>query len=137
MPVFTNVNVRAEYMEAHRRVLIAENLIDLLEDLESKLTGPLFEKLKSHHTAYRKKIKEERSAKMDVGQIKMFRELLSKLDTPEGSGWEVFCKGYLHDKLMPIWEYVTDDLNVNFISLEPLMRVSASPDRSNGKLPLI
>ncbi len=119
VPVFTNVNVRVEYMENHRRILIAENLCDLLGDLESILKGPLplLERLKSHRKTYRQKIKEERSAKMDVGQIKIFRELLSEFDTPEGSGWELFCQGYLHSKLMPIWKFVTDDLNVNFISL--------------------
>ncbi len=39
--VVTNVNVRAEFLENHRRVLIAECLIDLLEDQGSELDGVL------------------------------------------------------------------------------------------------
>lgn len=76
VPPFTNVNVRAEFLENHRRVLIAECLIDFLEDFDSEIDGVLLEKLKAHRTSYRKKVLEEKSAKMDVGQIKNFRRYL-------------------------------------------------------------
>lgn len=52
IPVFTNVNVRAEFLENHRRVLIAECLIDFLEDMGLQLDGLLAEKLKGHRTSY-------------------------------------------------------------------------------------
>ena len=55
--IFTDVTVRAEFLENHRKVLIAECLIDLLEDLQDELTGLLLEKLKSHRTSYRSHIR--------------------------------------------------------------------------------
>jgi predicted nucleic acid-binding protein len=37
VPIFTNVNVRAEFLENHRRVLIGEALIDFLNEAEGEL----------------------------------------------------------------------------------------------------
>jgi hypothetical protein len=115
--ILTNVNVRAEFMENHRRVLIAECLIDFLEDMESDLDGPLLEKLKSHRTSYRRKIAEEKSAKVELNQIKNFRKLLASYQSPKGNGWEVFCRNYLHGKLAPIWQATQDVYELHFISL--------------------
>ena len=81
--VFTNVNVRAEFLENHRLILIAEFLIELLESMGSILDGVIFEKLKSHRTYFRKRVAEEKSAKMDMHQIKVFRSLLSKIQSPQ------------------------------------------------------
>jgi predicted nucleic acid-binding protein len=117
VPVFTNVNVRAEFLEGHRRVLIGELLIDFLEDMATDLEGPLREKLKSHRTIYRKKIEEEKSAKMDVNQIKNFRHLLASYQSPKGNGWDVFCRGHLLGKLAPIWKATQDVYALHFISL--------------------
>ena len=116
--LFTNINVRAEFLENHRRALIAECLIDLLEDEGANFDGVLLEKLKSHRTSFRRKIKEEKSAKMDIGQIKMFRQLLSQLhNDPNGSGWDLFCRKYLLKKIEPIWDATTEIYQLNFISL--------------------
>ncbi len=92
---FANVNVRAEFLEAHRRVLIGECLIELLEKMGPVLDGALLEKLKSHRTLYRKRVSEEKSVKMDVNQIKVFRELLSSHQSSAGDGWTLFCRNYL------------------------------------------
>jgi hypothetical protein len=77
--VFTNVNVRSEFLESHRRVLIAECLIELLETNEMALDGRIIEKLKTHRTSFRRKVSEDKSAKMEVSQIRMFRLLLSSI----------------------------------------------------------
>jgi hypothetical protein len=118
IPVFTNVNVRAEFLENHRRVLIAECLIDFLEDMGPQLDGPLAEKLKSHRTSYRRKLEEEKSAKMEISQIKMFRRLMSDYGSQKRDGWEAFCRSYLMDKLGPLWSEAQKELDLNFISLQ-------------------
>ncbi len=114
---FTNINVRAEFLENHRRVLIAECLIDFLEDFSSELNGPLLEKLKSHRTVYRRKIADEKSAKIDVGQIKVFRRLLSSFKTSKENGWIIFCRDYLNSRLKPIWPGTEIFFDLNFISI--------------------
>jgi predicted nucleic acid-binding protein len=115
--VFTNVNVRAEFLENHRRILIAECLIDLLEDHEGSLDGVLIEKLKSHRTSYRRKVAEQRSAKIEIQQIKIFRRLLSAHQGPSGNGWEIFCRDRLNGQIEKIWDAAEDELGLNFISL--------------------
>ncbi len=114
---FTNVNVRAEFLENHRRILIAECLIDFLEDFKSKLDGALFEKLKAHRTSFRRKVVEEKSNKIDVGQIKVFRNLLASFKSPVGNGWDLFCRDYLMDRLVPIWPEAKNEFGLNFISI--------------------
>ena len=114
---FTNVNVRAEFLESHRRVLIAECLIELFETVGSDLDGVLFEKLKSHRTVFRKRVLDEKSSKMDVNQIKVFRTLLSNYQSSAGNGWTLFCRNYLSRRLTPVWTEAEEELGLNFISL--------------------
>ncbi|MEA9358509.1 hypothetical protein SHI21_19895 [Bacteriovorax sp. PP10] len=114
---YTNVNVRAEFLENHRRVLIAECLIDFLEDFNTELNGTLLEKLKLHRTSYRRKVVEEKSIKIDIGQIKRFRQLLSAFDWDKGDGWDLFCKDYLNARLKPIWTSTKEVFDLNFISI--------------------
>ncbi len=117
IPLFSNMNVRAEFLENHRRVLIAEGLIDFLEDLEPKIDGALAEKLKSHRTSYRRKVSEEKSAKIDPNQIRFFRKLLKQFKSGQGNGWELFCRSYLSDRLDLIWKTVEQELNMEMISV--------------------
>lgn len=115
--VFTNVNVRAEFLENHRRVLIAESLIDLLEDSEALLERVLVEKLKSHRTSFRRKVAEEKPAKIEVQQIKNFRRLLMKHPTKDGNAWDSFCQDRLQGQLERLWEATEEEVGLNFISL--------------------
>ena len=117
VPVFTNINVRAEFLEAHRRVLIAECLIDFLDEPGINFDGVLFEKLKSHRTAYRRRIVEEKSAKMELSQIKMFRKMLLSQRSRYGNAWELFCRDYLLKKMEAVWPQAENELGLNFISL--------------------
>ncbi|MFN7906417.1 MAG: hypothetical protein ACK5P5_14645 [Pseudobdellovibrionaceae bacterium] len=116
--IFTNINVRAEFIENHRRALIADCLIDLLEDEGANYDGVLLEKLKSHRTSFRRKVSEEKSAKMDVNQIKTFRRLLAGLHkNSSGDGWDLFCKKYLLNKIEPLWDAAQEIYQLNFISI--------------------
>jgi hypothetical protein len=117
VPPFTNINVRAEFLESHRRILIPEGLSDFLEDFQSELDGSLLEKLKANRTSYRKKISDGKSAKMDVNQIKNFRLLLGAFQAGEENGWDLFCRHYLHGKLEPIWPETQETFDLNFISI--------------------
>lgn len=117
VPLFSNVNVRAEFLENHRRILIPECLVDFLDDMAGDLHGPLLEKLKALRTNFRNRLSEGKSVKMDPNQIKMFRRLLREHSSPAGNGWDVFCEIYLHDRLVPVWEDAERELNLSFITL--------------------
>lgn len=125
IPIFTNVNVRAEFLENHRKVLIAESLIDFLEEKSFDISGALLEKLKAHRTSYRRKVDAEKSAKIDINQIKNFKKLFSS-ESLSPDGWEIFCRKYLNGKIELLWPAIQRELNIQFISL-----------RSNDKSPYL
>ncbi len=114
--IFTNVNVRSEFLENHRRVLIPEILIDLLAKKGSQLDSILHEKLKSHRTSYHKKVAEEKNTKMDPIQIKMWRRLLLEYSFDGTDGWTLFCRDFLKGKIRRIWEDTEKFFALNFIS---------------------
>ncbi len=117
VPVFTNINIRTEFIELHRRVAIPEALIDLLEDAEKSLDSELVQQLKSLRTSYRKFQKEEKSYKLDDRTIKKYRHLLQKYESNGKDGWEQFCEDYLTGTIQSIWDATVDQWNLNFISL--------------------
>ena len=114
IPIFTNINVRSEFLENHRRVMIPDSLIDFLEQMRDSLDELLINKLTSHRTSYQKKLEEEKSAKFDVNQIKKFKNLLSANAI---NGWDSFCSAFLDKRLELIWPETEKLLNLNFISV--------------------
>ncbi len=116
IPAIVSVNVRAEFLENHRRVYIADSLVDFLDDYEKDLGGPLLLKLQSHRKSHRKKADEERNTKLDVNQIKVFRSQLSQFNWKDKTGWEILCHDYLKPQLTPAWSSAQSELNLNFIS---------------------
>ncbi len=126
IPVFTNVNIRTEFIELHRRVAIPEGLIDLLDDQEGGLDGHLVQKLKSLRTRYRKANGEGKTFKLSDREIKSHRDMLTEFEGNGIDGWEVFCKDYLTGAIQKEWDTTEREWNLNFLSL-----------RSTEKHPLI
>lgn len=116
VPTFVSVNVRAEFLENHRRAYIADSLVDFLDDMEADLDGVILLKLQSHRKSHRKKADEERNTKLDVNQIKMFRSLLMTFPWKNGNGWDLLCRNYLKPQLTPEWDDAERELALNFIS---------------------
>lgn len=114
--LFTNVNVRSEFLENHRRVLIPEALVDLLGKLGAQLDPFLCEKLKSHRTAYKKRVEEEKNTKMDAHQIKEWRRILARYSFNDMDGWSLFCRDFMSGKIHRIWNETERHFSLNFIS---------------------
>ena len=116
VPALVSVNVRAEFLENHRRVSIADCLVDFLTDAQDYLEGPLLFKLQSHRKMHKQRTDEGRNARMDVNQIKSFRSLLSHFSLGNRNGWELLCQEYLKPQLASEWINVERELSLNFIS---------------------
>ncbi len=114
--ILTNQNVRSEFLENHRRVLLAEALIDFYEDRFDLIPQPCAEKLKSHRTNFRRKVEEGKDSKLNSNQIKEFREILSKFEIKNQSAWYFLCEKYLEPLLSPLWDSVVSELRVDFLS---------------------
>ncbi len=117
IPLFTNVNIRSEFLELHRRVLIAESLIDFYEDYGSEMEPQLQHQLKSHRTSYRKAIEEDRLFKLSDQRIKSFRKQLMEFKANDHDAWQLFCQNYFSVRMAGLWEKAVEIFNLHFISL--------------------
>lgn len=116
VPVFVSVNVRAEFLENHRRVGIADCLVDFLDDAQAYLDGPLLLKLQSHKKSHKQKSDEGKNTRLDVNQIKVFRSLLSGYSLGKRNGWQLLCQEYLKPQISAEWSNVERELSLSFIS---------------------
>ena len=114
--IFTNVNVRAEFLESHRRVVIPESLCDLLVKKGHLFDEVLLDKLRKHAKSYKDKVDKEKNAKMDVGQIKNWRLLLQSYFYEGTDAWTLFCRDFLSRKIYSTWTVAEQIFALNFIS---------------------
>lgn len=108
IPIFTNVSVKHEFLEFQRRITVAEALIDFYEVYRTQLPPTVEMKLKSHRTTHHKKVEEEKSAKLETQQIRVFADLLRTVKIGNQNGWQIVCEDFLEPRLTPIWKYFTE-----------------------------
>lgn len=75
IPIFTNLNVRSEFIDLNRRVLIPEGLIDFYDDYSELLNGEIESSLKSLKTRKNKANTENRTFKFNDTDIKQFMQM--------------------------------------------------------------
>ena len=117
IPVYSNVNIRAEFLEIHRRVLIPEVLIEFLEDAGDELGELLVHKITAVKTSYRKSLENKKIYKFTDDRIKEFRGLLSSRSVDGKDGWQIFCENYLYEQLSTVWDDVVKMCRLNFIKI--------------------
>lgn len=121
IPLFCNVNARAEFLEIHRRIIFTEALIDIARRVNhSQIPQELNSKLNSLLTRARSsETKQLQPLRLSEKEIKKFKELMSDaaLNQSGKSAWEIFCETQIKGKLGRAWQYVEDEIGVNFLSL--------------------
>ncbi len=132
IPLYSNVNIRAEFLEVQRRVLIPECLIDFYE-IHSEIDGLVGQKLKSVQTSYRRSLEQKKVYKFPDDRIKEFRDLLSEITINGKDGWLYFCETFLAPQLSVVWEDVVELCHLNFIKIRegevhPLLTAKVSWD---------
>jgi hypothetical protein len=115
---YTNVNIRAEFVNQHRRVLIPEALGDLYSKHGKALDPFLYKKLQVVYTNLVDARKNEKPYKFDDNQIKSWRNLLNTYFQNESTdGWLKFCADFVQGKIEKVWSMTCEDLGVNFLTL--------------------
>jgi hypothetical protein len=130
MPPFTNVNIRAEFMDLFRRVMVPEGLSDLYTSHGKDLDRFLFTRLQSAYTPISESRKSGRPYKFNEEQIKSWRRILRPYRANDCDGWQKFCADFLQGKIEKIWDETCDKLGINFLSL----REEDQPDWLTGEL---
>lgn len=132
IPVYSNVNIRSEFLEIQRRVLIPECLIEFYES-QNDLAEFISQKLKSVQTSYRKSLDSKKVYKFADDRIKDFRDLLSTVSIKGRDGWGYFCETFLAPQLAVAWDEVVELCSLNFIKIResenhPLLKSKVSWD---------
>lgn len=130
IPLYSNVNIRAEFLEIQRRVLIPETLIEFYE-VHNDLEDLVAQKLKSVQTSYRKSLDNKKVYKFTDDRIKEFRNLLSTSSIQGKNGWLYFCETFLAPQLEVVWDELVQICNINFIKVRdsethPLLKSKVS-----------
>jgi hypothetical protein len=118
IPIFTNINIRAEFMDLFRRALIVESLLMLRSRYRGFLNDDLEKRLKALDTRVRENINKNRSTQLSERDIKEYRKTLLTLFTNKSSSdrdlWEILCYDFLEPQLRPVWLETTQVLGINF-----------------------
>lgn len=117
IPLFTNINIRSEFMNQQRRVMIPEGLSDLYTSHGKSLDSILYSKLQSLYTMISEARKTGKSYKFDENQIKSWRKFLGNHKIKNQDGWLQFCSDFLHGKIENVWDIACEEFGVNFLSL--------------------
>lgn len=106
------MNVKHEFLELHRKVILADSLCDFYDLFRSELPTVLEAKLKSFKTTHRKKVDAGNPSKLEPDQQKAFARAHRGIEIAGKDTWELVCKMYLHRQLSPIWNGTSDRLGI-------------------------
>jgi len=118
VPRFANVNIRSEFINLSRRIVIAQALLDLFHAIGTDLPTDVYNKLKSIKTRTATKENEESLFRLQEQEIEEIRVLFTQYrPTDDQDLWDWFCEDYLKGKISGEWEWVEEDFGINFLSL--------------------
>jgi len=113
IPAYTNLNIRSEFLELQRRVLIPEGLVSFYDEKDKKtLSLPLNTQLSQLKSKKDRATREDRLFKFGEQRIKYFRNLFATSDNT--NAWELFCADFLSPYISTAWEDTIETLNIKF-----------------------
>jgi hypothetical protein len=117
IPLYTNVNIRAEFIDQHRRVMVPEGLSDMYTSEGKAVHSVVYAKLQSVYTSLTNSRKTGRPYKFNEEQIKSWRRTLRLYHLKNQDGWMKFCNDFLQGKIEEVWDDTCGNLGINFLSL--------------------
>ena len=119
IPLYCNVNVRAEFLEIQRRIAFTEALLSFeAVTTRSSLPNDLAKKLSSIRSNQMKREVDGRTPlRLSESEIKAFKILMIQENSSKGNLWLSFCKDHIGNQLLNIWNEVVNDFGLNFMSL--------------------
>jgi len=118
IPIYCNVNVRAEFLEIHRRIIFTEALIDFFREVDRTLLPTnVSAQLGKWSANNKKRVNEQRPplrlSEADIKKIKL--ELMQIIDG-EKNIWTSLCENKIGNKLESLWNKTEEELGLNFLS---------------------
>lgn len=118
VPLYTNVNIRSEFINQARKVVIVHGLLDLFRDAGTDLPIEVYNKLRSLKTRSDGKKAVNLLFKINDNEIEQIRNMLTSYQpTPTQDLWDWFCEDYFKGELAAEWDWVEKDFGINFLTL--------------------
>ncbi len=121
IPVFSNLNIRSEFLEIHRRILFSEAILDFERECsKSSLPLKLSNSLSVFRAKYERRLKDKPTdtpLKLSESEIKDFKFMLINVRGAKYDLWSEICKNHIGNKLINIWLGTIETLGLNFLSL--------------------
>ena len=119
IPLYCNVNVRAEFLEIHRRIIFTEALLSLEAAVTlSTLPLELSKKLSSLRSNQKKREQDGRApVRLGEADIKGYKLLMIREQGIKGNLWDTFCADYVGDNLAKTWDVMVENVGLNFLSM--------------------
>lgn len=118
--IFCNVNVRNEFLEVQRRIILTEALISCNTDPKVKdfLPPHIRGRIRSLQTRREAAIKNDKHPTiLSDGELKSYSLDLSEIEYNGENLWQALCEDYLKDNLVELWKILENEFNVNFLSV--------------------
>ena len=117
IPVYTNVNIKSEFINLLRRLIIPKHLMELYKNKEV-LVPDIKEKLENLKDKIDKSESKLKTFKLSDKEIKNWRDLLSKISNhrQEKDAWAIFCSDYLSGVLSKAWNETEKQWNMKLLS---------------------
>ena len=117
-PVYSNINIRSEFLDLYRRAIIPEALLSAYPQLkiELPLRSELFDKaFKKLDTRMRDAKERDQSLIFQDREIKEWEKLFNLEDgSKDVILWSSFCESYVWPQMNGIWDRTTAELGLNF-----------------------
>jgi len=122
IPLYCNVNIRLEFLEIHRRIVISDSLLDFEHRCTKALLPPhLASELTNYRNSYerrRKKRPDEPPLRLSDTEIKSFKFMMLKILGRNGDDlWTEFCQKYVGSQITELWNETERGFGLNFLSL--------------------
>lgn len=121
IPLYCNVNIKAEFLDIHRRIIASEAILGFEDTCEKSLLPP---SLASDLSSYRRKWENQRRNKpeepplrLSDSEIKKFRLQMISIKGASGDLWTTLSSDQIDTKLETVWAYAENELGLNFLSL--------------------
>lgn len=111
-PIFTNVSIKHEFLDAHRKIGLSDALCDFYYEYKSLIPDQVEKQLKSHETKHNKKLNSNESTKMELEQIREMSKLLRPVMIEEKNAWQITCEQFLMPYLSNVWKRTIKEFRI-------------------------
>lgn len=117
VPLFTNANIRSEFINNYFQSVVPEALNDFYQYSGLDFSEELRSKLASNYATLYAARKSGNSYKFNSNKVDEWRKLLRKNNLQTEDGWYALCSGYASQYLSNVWESTCEQAGVNFLTL--------------------